>query len=111
MGKLFGGQTPIIHNNPETKEKYAKKPWVALVLSLFIPGLGHLYVGKRKAFSVLMVVGGLLSIIASFLQPEVKWISPYNNSKANALYNIAIILIIVAFAWDAYQEAKTTKIA
>ncbi|WP_453993207.1 DUF6677 family protein [Bacillus nitroreducens] len=39
-----------------------KKGWLALVLSIFFPGLGHLYLGKVKK-GVLLIVAEIVSIL------------------------------------------------
>ena len=43
--------------------KKKKSPWLAAILNFIFPGVGYIYVGKRKIFSYLLIIGLVLSII------------------------------------------------
>jgi len=52
------------------RRRPAKKTWVAVMLSLLVTGLGHLYLGRwRRGLAILaatLVVGGVASIYLSY---------------------------------------------
>lgn len=37
-----------------------KKPWLAAILNFLLPGLGYVYVGKRSAFGIGLVLTSVL---------------------------------------------------
>jgi signal peptidase I len=83
-------------------EKKAKEPFLAVLLSLILPGAGHVYAGKIKKgfFFFLALVFLKLCFTVYFLNPSIK--------LSNLLY--AFILIATAF-WvfviiDSYLTAK-----
>jgi len=109
MTELFKSEEQNL-NSTISKPRYAKKPWLAIVLTLIALGLGHLYVGKKKIFGWLMTFVSIISYYLMFVGPETNSFKPYQASTNNILFNISILLIILAFCFDAYEDAKTTKI-
>jgi len=86
--------------NPKARltQKIKKKnPWIAAILNL-IPGLGYLYLGKRKIFYLFL----LIIVIGSVYQ----FIYPWPKTPDTPLSWIIMILIIFAFMYDAFREAR-----
>ena len=78
----------------------SKKPWLAALLNILIPGLGYLYLGKRKLFGILLVVSGVAAYIWVINKPQV------TELFGDPFINMMLLFYEVAFAIDAYQEAK-----
>ncbi|HYD91060.1 MAG TPA: hypothetical protein VEA37_06170 [Flavobacterium sp.] len=78
-----------------------KKPWIAAVLSVILAGLGHLYVGNRKLFGTFLLLGDLLMYA---------WILTASDAvtfiTSNALPALGMVLWIIGWSTDAYNEAK-----
>lgn len=81
-----------------------KKPWLAAVLNVLLLGLGYLYVGKRKLFGALLLVADLLISVWTFHEPETLQLM-----ISNAWVVSGSILMVVAFAMDAYHDAEATQ--
>ncbi len=62
-----GEPQPILEG---TRRRSAKKPWVAVLLSLLVTGLGHLYLGRwRRGLAILaatITVGGVASLYLDY---------------------------------------------
>jgi len=82
----------------------AKSPALAAVLNFFIWGLGYLYLGRKKTFGVLLVLGLLIALLAIGLSPP-----PPSNIVSDLFLMVAVIIIDIAFALDAYRMAKGTN--
>lgn len=79
-----------------------KSLWGALILNLLFPGLGYLYVGrKRQLFSVGLLAGTVISYFSPAL-----W-----KSDVDAPLMIGGLILALVFAVDAYQDAKETKLS
>lgn len=109
MAEILNNQTVPV-NTVATEPKYAKKPWLAVLLTLLALGLGHLYVGKKKVFGWIMLSVSIISNYLMFAKPDVKVISIYSDTANNIIYNFSIFLVIIAFCFDAYQDAKSTRL-
>ena len=99
---------PPKSTNGSQVAEYRKKPWLATLLNVIAPGAGYLYVGTRRTFGTLLiitVVAGYLSGIldTSSNQTSIQGIAGWINLAAVALG-------MIAFGYDAYQEALKTKI-
>jgi hypothetical protein len=91
-----------------------KRPIVSLLLSLFVPGLGHIYAGKgNKGAAILfssIIIGSLniiflLGFISANPDPEVFW--SYWVPRIG--HDVLIVWSMVFWIWvivDAYQETK-----
>ena len=77
--------------------KKMKKPWVAATLNAILPGLGYLYVGKRKNFGVMLIVAAILIMI---IPSTGEWSSQDTLSLPSA------IVVMLAFAYDGYRTAE-----
>lgn len=71
-----------------------KNPLLAAILNFVLPGVGYLYAGRRIVFAVLLFIGNILGIYAAF------------DMNIGAAYFIAAVIISVAFALDAWNEAE-----
>ena len=74
--------------------KGKKSPSLAAILNFLIWGLGYLYLGKRTAFGLLLVIG------------EVFGASITLTGVVDPMEYLVFLIFSVAFAVDAYQEAK-----
>lgn len=81
-----------------------KRPWLAAFLNIIIPGLGYLYVRRRKVFGYLLTISSVMSWIW-FPAEEV-----FPLIAHNVMLNVSMILITIAFAYDAYAEAKVANL-
>lgn len=73
-----------------------RNPYLAAVLNALLYGLGYVYLGKRMLFGVLLIFSCIFAIAFFVAKPE---------SIFNPLI-ISIVLSCVAFAYDAFKEAK-----
>ena len=73
-----------------------KNKWIATILNI-IPGLGYLYLGKRKVFSYLFLLAILIGVIDSFF-------NPWPETHYTLLSFIGTMAIIFAFMYDAFKE-------
>jgi len=81
-----------------------KNPTLATLLNI-IPGLGYIYVGRKRIFGLLILITVLLSIANAF--DPVYADTPYIESGLiwELMYVATIILAIVAFMYDGYHDA------
>lgn len=84
-----------------------KKPWLACVLNIILPGVGYVYVGHRVAFGILLFISNLF--IWSFSWPSGWSWSKLSNSMLASIF-IAVILTTIAFAYDAYKDAQEVNL-
>lgn len=87
-------------------QKKQKNPWIAAVLNFILPGLGYIYVGKkRKVFAF-----GLFALSI--------WVGIHDRQEILSLLSgkmslfeisehflIFILLYPLVFAWDAFMDA------
>jgi hypothetical protein len=87
----------------------AKNPWIAAVLNFMLYGLGYVYVGKRKVFGWILLLGHLVSFVTLGYSLEFP-ITTYPLSGAALAYSrlaiIGALILEAAFAYDAYQLAE-----
>ncbi len=77
--------------------KKEKKPWLAGILNVVLPGAGYLYNGKRKIFAYLLISSVIIGIGGSIV---FKVETAYTSYDA-----IAGILFAIGLGYDAYCEA------
>ena len=77
--------------------KNKKSPKLAAILNFFIWGLGYLYLGKRTTFGILLVIGEIVGAAAIFTE------------TLGNISSVMLFIFSIAFAVDAYYEAKTSK--
>lgn len=83
-----------------------KKPILATLLNIALPGTGYLYLGVRRTFGLLLLLSFLASCgilldtqsPSSFLNDAVPYVSPWEM--------ISLALLMIALGHDAYSEAK-----
>ena len=78
-----------------------KSPWGAAILNFLIPGLGYLYVGRKRMF---LSVGLLVSSIIVIASPT------YWTSEGTGLLLFGGLVAAIAFAADAYKDAEETQV-
>jgi len=76
-----------------------KNPWIAAFLNLIFPGIGYLYIGKRKWFAYILIAAMVSGIIA-----DIEYIDLNRTDLITLL--LSGFLWFFAFAYDAYAEAK-----
>lgn len=87
-----------------------KNPWVAAILNFLIWGLGYHYVGsKRMWFRVTLIVAEVLGIIFSAYMLALGALQVGPAGPSDIALAILGLLISLAFAWDAYQDALGRK--
>lgn len=86
----FAAKEPIMNNldlSTQETEIVTKRPWVAGLLALLTPGLGHLYNGKVRA--ALLIFGSMLVIFLLI------WFSPIALSYAGMLVLLGLLILLV----------------
>ncbi|OGI71102.1 hypothetical protein A3B84_03015 [Candidatus Nomurabacteria bacterium RIFCSPHIGHO2_02_FULL_35_13] len=80
-----------------------KKPWLACVLNIVLPGVGYIYVGNRVVFGILLFISNLIVWTSSVS------LSEFSNSAIGIMV-ISGIVMIIAFAYDGYKDAQETNL-
>ncbi len=83
------------------KSRVKKNPWAAAFLNFVLPGAGYLYLGKRKLFSAFLIVGLIIFGMWTYSSPQMEQV------YYNVWFNLSSLLIMLGFAIDAYNDAKT----
>jgi signal peptidase I len=79
--------------------KNPRRPWVAAVLTLLLPGLGHLYAGEgRKGVSLSL---GFLGLFAGCL-----WLKIPRSFLGFLVFVLALLAYLVWTLWDAVRIAR-----
>jgi len=82
------------------RSKVKKNPAIAALLNFFVWGLGYIYAERRVVFGALLVISEILSYLLAPFVP------PIEESGKLLLWSFPIwLLMSIAFAYDAYQEA------
>ena len=100
------------------RRKRRKKPWLAVLLSLFFPGLGQLYNGQfAKAvsiFAIVIVVNTLsrepLEIFFEFADTSALEDLPRATLVLVAGYSLATLFIVGISVYDANVTAKKVNL-
>lgn len=71
-----------------------KKPWLAALLNIILPGLGYVYVGKRILFGY-----GIL-----FSSIMMSW--GFSFEKIPIFVWVSSIIADMLFAYDSYKDAQ-----
>lgn len=75
-----------------------KKPWVAALFNIILPGLGYVYVGKRVLFGA----GVLFASIVSY------WGASFETIPISVWIDSFIVTIL--FAYDGYKDAQEVNL-
>jgi len=93
-----------------------RNPWFAVIFSVFFPGLGHVYVGKRAlgaAFMLAFITIGILNAIWLSIYGGLQTdLSFYSDTLPRILHDIFAVYGIVFWVWqvfDVYHLAKEKK--
>ena len=85
-----------------------RKPIVVALANYFLPGLGYLLLGKRVVFGDVLFVAVVVQIVQLCIDPLPPYFIVYgSNALSLSLGILALFLVQLAFACDAYQLAKT----
>ncbi len=89
-----------------TENKYARKPLAAVVLSLILPGLGHVYCGR-------IVKGIILAFLSSIFIPVIFGTLSVNHSYARMVIVVAclfasVLIWLIAIIDSWYTTKHTT---
>jgi hypothetical protein len=85
----------------ESKFFAYKRPWVALILNLFLWGTGYFYV-KRKKFLGVILLASQIFIIGGYAFGKGSWQSIFEGAS----YSFLTILLAIYLGVDAYHLAK-----
>jgi hypothetical protein len=81
-----------------------KNKKVAAALNL-LPGLGYLYLGRRRVFAALLIASTVFGLIGvfdpAFLEAEDTYVSTWYLITSL----VSFVAVEAAFVYDAYQEA------
>lgn len=81
----------------KSENKYAI---LAGILNFLIPGLGYLYSGERKIFSILLIIGFLLMGFG---------IMYFGFNLLTPFGILTVFVIHLAFAYDAYETTENRR--
>ena len=91
------------------KSKTRRKPWVAVVLSAILPGLGHIYCGQ-------IVIGVALMFAVSLFFPvlifDINRVKPTTTDAQNGLlimFSLMTILVGIVALIDSWRQARRTR--
>jgi hypothetical protein len=102
LGFMYDAYSEAKKRNNLREKTKTKHPLVAAILNLFF-GLGYLYNGKRLFFGSLLFCGTLTVMIDTFFIYVSDVPAPSDISLVGLF---ALALIVFAFVYDAYSEAK-----
>lgn len=83
-----------------------RRPAVVAIANYFYPGLGYVLLGQRRTFGWLLMLGFGAQILQIVIDP-LPYIVVYGSSVLSVtLGTLAIFILQIAFAYDAYHLAK-----
>jgi hypothetical protein len=86
-----------------------RKPIVVALANYFFPGLGYILLGQRVLFGYIVMSAAVIQMAQLIVEP-LPYIVTYGSTPiVVALGFLAIFVLQLAFACDAYQLAKATK--
>ncbi|MDB5187159.1 MAG: hypothetical protein JWM07_631 [Candidatus Saccharibacteria bacterium] len=91
------------------KKSQPKNPVLAAVLNVLIPGIGYLYVGVRTKFAIMLIAASIVGIAATFDPQSFMYFGGETPPKMSLIDSLSLLIVTVAFAYDAYMEAKATQ--
>ena len=80
-----------------------KNPTIAAILNFFLSGAGYLYLGKKRAFGSLVLLGSIAAWIHYYLAP------PPQNWYDFSILDVGYFIFGVGFAYDAYTLARAER--
>jgi signal peptidase I len=91
------------------KSKTRRKPWIAVVLSAILPGLGHIYCGQIVTGVVLMFMVSLFFPVLIFDTNRVKPTTADAQTGLLLMFSLMTILVGVGALIDSYRQARRTR--
>ena len=86
-----------------------RKPIVVAIANYIFPGLGYVLLGKRTTFGWLVMLCVAVQALQLYIDPY-PYIVAYATSEFSlALAILAIFILEIAFAYDAYVLAREQK--
>lgn len=96
--------------------KSRKSPAIAALLNI-IPGLGYLFIGRRKLLGVALIGFSTVSVLSQMMYDSFLYdrfseeeLAIPTSSGLGITYSIAILMLlglVAAFMYDAYNDAKS----
>lgn len=90
-----------------------KYPWLAAAMNFILPGSGYLYLGVRIRFGTLLLAATFMALfvpqteqLSQTFQPPMSIMEHITAQPTIIVFTIAASLAAIAFAYDAYSEAK-----
>ncbi len=83
-----------------------KNPLVAAISNFILPGLGYIYLKKRLNFGIILLISQILIYLSVYVFPLAE-IPPLDTGSYLAA--LSLLLFHLAFAYDAYNEAKRSR--
>ena len=85
-----------------------KNPTVATLLNV-IPGLGYLYLGRKKPFAILLLAAMALNLFAIIFYPVIAEYQDMPMTVWDWVAMLAFVLFEAAFMYDAHHEAMLAQ--
>ncbi len=80
----------------------SKNKFIALALTILMPGLGYIYLGRKMLFGLLLLLAGLGDIVWRAIQP--------NGFEMNVFLAIAFVSYYGAILLDTYYTALELEV-
>lgn len=87
-----------------------KSAAIAALLNI-VPGVGYLYLGRRRTLAVLLIVGMVLGDLSVFDPAFMAFADKASINFWDLLGLIGFVGVEVAFIYDAYKEAKLNDLS
>ncbi len=95
--------------DPIEKSKTRRKPWIAVVLSAILPGLGHIYCGQIVIGVGLMFAVSLFFPVLIFDTNRVKPTTTEAQNGLLIMFSLMTVLVGVVALIDSYRQARRTR--
>jgi signal peptidase I len=101
----------------EELRKTSKDPWLAVLLSRLLPGMGHIYIGKAWLgilLLIIVIVSSLLplgSIIASCLITYHAYIAAPGRRKISTSWLVAFFIVLFVLRLGKFAQLPRTYVA
>jgi len=91
------------------KSKTRRRPWIAVLLSAILPGLGHIYCGRIVAGVTFMFLVSFFFPVLIFDTHRVKPTSPGTQNTLLLMFGLMTVLIGIVALIDSYRQARRTR--
>lgn len=89
-----------------TPKSTKRQPWLAVALSILMPGVGHAYCGKLRRG---LVLGLCYAIGIPVVLGMLAWASPASTVTFGLLMALAAFGVVIGAAVDSYRLARRTR--